>query len=149
MGGLAAATFQPAAYHSVSSTAHKFRQKFGIFFRVGTACLLPNLAASLRFQQLGRKIGVGIVGKQEQGGVGVLLQFLTECFNVPLQSIFAVGNQELEKFMMDEALLFTDEGYLFGESGQGFERINLACPTWVLEEALNRLDAAWKRRCAT
>lgn len=55
---------------------------------------------------------------------------------------------ELEKFMMDEALLFTDEGYLFGENGQGFERINLACPTWVLEEALNRLDAAWKRHCA-
>ena len=56
--------------------------------------------------------------------------------------------QALEKFMADEALLFTDEGYLFGETGQGFERINLACPTWVLEKALNRLAVAWQQHCA-
>ena len=40
---------------------------------------------------------------------------------------------------------FTDEGYLFGEGGIGFERINLACPTWVLEEALIRLRKAFNR----
>jgi putative C-S lyase len=45
----------------------------------------------------------------------------------------------LEKFMQIEAQLFLDEGYIFGEGGQGFERINLACPKKVLEEALNRL----------
>lgn len=53
---------------------------------------------------------------------------------------------ELEQFMTEQALLFTDEGYLFGEEGQGFERINLACPTWVLQQALERLDAAWRKR---
>lgn len=54
--------------------------------------------------------------------------------------------QELEKFMVEEAYIFTDEGYVFGESGAGFERINLACPTWVLKEALERMDTAWNNR---
>lgn len=54
--------------------------------------------------------------------------------------------QELEKFMQEEAYLFTDEGYIFGEPGQGYERINLACPTWVLQEGLTRLYEAWRKR---
>jgi cysteine-S-conjugate beta-lyase len=33
---------------------------------------------------------------------------------------------------------------MFGETGQGFERINLACPNRVLREALERLSAALK-----
>ena len=49
---------------------------------------------------------------------------------------------EMEEFMKKKALLFLDEGYMFGESGKGFERINLACPTWVLSDALGRLTAA-------
>ncbi len=54
--------------------------------------------------------------------------------------------RELERFMTEEAYLFTDEGYIFGTAGEGFERINLACPTWVLEEALTRMEQAWRRR---
>ena len=52
----------------------------------------------------------------------------------------------LEKFMQEEALWFTDEGYIFGTGGEGFERINLACPTWVLRKALDRLRDALQRR---
>ena len=52
----------------------------------------------------------------------------------------------LEKFMQEEALWFTDEGYIFGTGGEGFERINLACPTWVLRKALDRLRDALVRR---
>jgi bifunctional pyridoxal-dependent enzyme with beta-cystathionase and maltose regulon repressor activities len=47
--------------------------------------------------------------------------------------------KELERFMQFEAQLFLDEGYLFGEGGKGFERINLACPTKYLEYAMERL----------
>jgi aminotransferase/cystathionine beta-lyase len=54
--------------------------------------------------------------------------------------------KEQEKFMINEAEWFTDEGYLFGEEGAGFERINIACPTAVLQEALDRLLAACKKR---
>ncbi|HQQ90016.1 MAG TPA: pyridoxal phosphate-dependent aminotransferase, partial [Oscillospiraceae bacterium] len=41
-----------------------------------------------------------------------------------------------------DAQIFLDEGYLFGEGGTGFERWNIACPRWVLEQALERLRAA-------
>lgn len=37
------------------------------------------------------------------------------------------------------AQVFFDEGCIFGEEGQGFERSNLACPKWVLKKALERL----------
>jgi aminotransferase/cystathionine beta-lyase len=52
----------------------------------------------------------------------------------------------LETFMIHEAELFLDEGAIFGEEGRGFERINIACPASVLEEALERLLKALKRR---
>lgn len=53
--------------------------------------------------------------------------------------------KELEKFMQTEAYLFLDEGYLFGKIGEGYERMNLACPTKVIEDALGRLLEAWKK----
>ena len=56
-----------------------------------------------------------------------------------------MGAEELESFMVKEALLFPDEGTLFGAAGAGFERINLACPRAVLEEALERLARAVER----
>lgn len=54
-------------------------------------------------------------------------------------------HKALEKFMTAEAMLFLDEGYIFGEEGRGFERINLACPTHVLKKALDRLREAVNR----
>jgi putative C-S lyase len=57
-----------------------------------------------------------------------------------------LDQQALEKFMINEAEWFTDEGYLFGEEGSGFERINLACPLSVLEEAMERLKEALTAR---
>lgn len=50
----------------------------------------------------------------------------------------------LEKFMTDKALLFLDEGKIFGVEGEGFERFNIACPRSVLAEALDRLAKAVK-----
>lgn len=52
--------------------------------------------------------------------------------------------KELEKFMQEKASLYFDEGYLFGKAGEGFERMNIACPTAVLEAALKRLEKALK-----
>jgi putative C-S lyase len=57
-----------------------------------------------------------------------------------------LDKQALEEFMINEAEWFTDEGYLFGEEGSGFERINLACPLSVLEEAMERLKKALTAR---
>ncbi|EFW36971.1 MalY/PatB family protein [Treponema phagedenis] len=56
-----------------------------------------------------------------------------------------LDNESLENFMIHEAELFLDEGYIFGKNGSGFERFNLAVPTKILEEALDRLDRALKK----
>jgi cystathionine beta-lyase len=47
----------------------------------------------------------------------------------------------LERLMLDEARVFLDEGYIFGPEGEGFERINIACPRSILAEALERIKA--------
>lgn len=54
----------------------------------------------------------------------------------------SMNYEQLEDFMINKAELFLDEGYIFGENGRGFERINLAAPTEIIEEALVRLDKA-------
>ncbi len=55
-----------------------------------------------------------------------------------------ISNEELEKLMHEEAMLFFDEGYLFGEEGNGYQRMNIACPTKVMMEGLERLRETLK-----
>ena len=50
----------------------------------------------------------------------------------------------LEKAMV-EGELFFDEGYIFGQEGAGFERLNLACPARVVQKALEKLKAVAER----
>ena len=38
--------------------------------------------------------------------------------------------------------LALDEGYIFGEEGQGYERINVAMPRSLVEEAMKRMEKA-------
>ena len=47
--------------------------------------------------------------------------------------------KKLENLMRKKAKVFLDEGYIFGKGGDGFERINFACPRSILEEAMNRI----------
>ena len=49
---------------------------------------------------------------------------------------------ELKRLMFDEARVFLDEGFVFGPEGEGFERINIACPRSILAEALGRIKNA-------
>ena len=51
-------------------------------------------------------------------------------------------HHSLEQLMIENCL-YLDEGYIFGEGGQGFERINLACPNKVIIKALGRLKAVY------
>ena len=55
-----------------------------------------------------------------------------------------LSDEELEA-LMGRAGLWLDDGYIFGEGGSGFERMNLACPRAVLKTALERLKSAIKR----
>jgi len=49
---------------------------------------------------------------------------------------------ELENLLQTKAGVVLDEGYIFGEGGFCFERINVACPRSILKECLNRIKKA-------
>jgi cystathionine beta-lyase len=49
---------------------------------------------------------------------------------------------ELDKFLAEEAKLWLNAGYIYGEEGFGFERLNLACPRSILEKGLKQLEGA-------
>jgi len=73
---------------------------------------------------------------------------LPQIIVVPLEGTYLVwldcrslglGKLELEQLILEEAKVYLDEGYIFGTEGEGFERVNLACPRSVLVEALERI----------
>lgn len=51
---------------------------------------------------------------------------------------------EREYLLLQKAKLWLDSGAIFGNDGDGFERINIACPRATLTEALERLTKAIK-----
>lgn len=53
-----------------------------------------------------------------------------------------LSSEELEKLIINKAGLWLDSGKIFGDSGIGFQRINVACPRSVLTEALERIKKA-------
>ena len=50
--------------------------------------------------------------------------------------------EELDDKIINQAKLWLDSGKIFGSCGEGFQRINVACPRKVLEEALERIKNA-------
>ena len=55
-----------------------------------------------------------------------------------------LSEHELNDLIDRKALLWVDHGNIFGAVGNGFERINVACPRQTLVEALTRLEHALK-----
>lgn len=49
---------------------------------------------------------------------------------------------ELENLIINKAKLWLDSGKIFGKCGEGFQRINVACPRSILKEALDRIKNA-------
>ena len=52
--------------------------------------------------------------------------------------------KKLEELMQKKAKVALDEGYIFGDEGRGFERINVASPRSVIEECMNRIRTAFE-----
>lgn len=50
--------------------------------------------------------------------------------------------KEMEQLIVHKAKLWLDPGHIFGISGEGFERINIACPRSLLQKALEQLTEA-------
>lgn len=55
-----------------------------------------------------------------------------------------LDDDTLNKLILEKAGLWLDHGSMFGEEGEGFQRINIACPRSVLQKALEQLEKAIK-----
>lgn len=63
-----------------------------------------------------------------------------------------MGRKELGYFLQIQGRVALDEGYWFGENGEGYERINIACPREMLEECMKRIEIAivnWRENINT
>lgn len=54
-----------------------------------------------------------------------------------------LGVEETNAFMIEKAKIAGDFGTWFGPGGQGFVRLNLACPRRIVEQAMGRLKEAY------
>ena len=46
--------------------------------------------------------------------------------------------------MQEKAKIALDDGHWFGQTGEGFERMNIACPRYMVEEGMKRIEKAIK-----
>lgn len=58
----------------------------------------------------------------------------------------AMPDKELRDFLINEAGVGFNEGYMFGPGGEGFQRINIACPKQVVFEAFDKVELALKKK---
>ena len=59
-------------------------------------------------------------------------------------SALGMTKEELSMFMQKDAKIALDDGFWFGENGAGFERMNIACPRYMVEEGMKRIEKAIK-----
>lgn len=52
---------------------------------------------------------------------------------------YGLTDKELDEKILNRAGLWLDSGAVFGKCGEGFQRINIACPRKTLQQALDRL----------
>jgi cystathionine beta-lyase len=53
-----------------------------------------------------------------------------------------LSDEQLKERILERAGVWLDDGPMFGTGGQGFQRLNLACPRDTLREALERIASA-------
>lgn len=57
-------------------------------------------------------------------------------------SDYGISSKELHELLLEKGKVWFNEGYIFGNAGDNFERINIACPREVLIEGLHRIEIA-------
>ena len=57
---------------------------------------------------------------------------------------YGLDDQEVNRRIIHKAKLWLDAGSIFGTTGEGFQRINIACPRSLLTEALDRIVDAFQ-----
>ncbi|WP_418495731.1 MalY/PatB family protein [Coprobacter sp.] len=57
-----------------------------------------------------------------------------------------LSQKDLVEFFVDKAHLALNDGSMFGKEGEGFMRMNIACPRAILNRALQQLERAYYER---
>lgn len=57
-------------------------------------------------------------------------------------SKLGMNDEELREFMLKKAKVALDDGKIFGPGGEGFQRMNIACPRSLLKECMIRIVSA-------
>jgi cystathionine beta-lyase len=67
---------------------------------------------------------------------------------LPLLDMRALGlpETEVKERLLRSARVWLEEGTAFGRAAEGFQRINIACPRSILDEAVERLAAEFGGR---
>lgn len=58
-------------------------------------------------------------------------------------SALGLPDKEIDELFVKKAGLWLDTGTMFGAGGVGFQRMNIACPRSLLQEALDRMEKAF------
>ncbi|MCG3226330.1 MAG: pyridoxal phosphate-dependent aminotransferase [Candidatus Heimdallarchaeota archaeon] len=59
-------------------------------------------------------------------------------------SSLGMNDEDRKEFLLRKAKVALDNGAMFGSGGEGFERLNVACPRTILEEIMNWIYRAIK-----
>ena len=54
-----------------------------------------------------------------------------------------LNREEINERLLKKAKVALNDGYMFGETGYGFQRMNIACPRSILEKALMKIASAF------
>jgi cystathionine beta-lyase len=54
-----------------------------------------------------------------------------------------LSKEELTDFFVDKAHLALNDGWIFGEEGTGFMRLNIGSPRVIIEKAMAQLEQAY------
>jgi len=94
-----------------------------------------------------------------QGNIDLVMQYCKEHFPdilpVKPEATYMIwldcrkmnlSGRDLQRFFVDEAGVGMNEGSSFGPGGEGFMRMNVACPRSIVMKALNNIEQALKRR---
>ena len=55
-----------------------------------------------------------------------------------------ISQDKIQEFLINEAKVAMNDGGSFGSNGKGFARMNMACPRYMVEEAMERIEKALK-----
>lgn len=85
--------------------------------------------------------------------ISTIKDFLPKVSVLPLEGTYlawldfrevGISEKDQEGFLKKNAKVWFDDGHKFGSGGEGFQRINLACPRETLKEGLRRVIDAIK-----